>query len=74
MLAGARSDATLGRSWRLFRAFQVEQSDPDRFYSLLANDSVRQLSSWTPLAGKIVLDVGGGPGYFATAFRGAGAA
>jgi SAM-dependent methyltransferase len=74
VLVGAQSDATLERSWRLFRAFQVEQSDPDRFYSLLANDSVRQLSSWTPLAGKLVLDVGGGPGYFATAFRGAGAA
>jgi SAM-dependent methyltransferase len=58
----------------LFRAFMVEQSDPDRFYSLLAADSVRQLSAWTPLDGRLVLDVGGGPGYFGDAFRAAGAA
>jgi SAM-dependent methyltransferase len=74
VLAGSRTDATLGRAWSLFRAFQVEQSDPDRFYSLLAADSVRQLSTWAPLAGQVVLDVGGGPGYFGAAFRGAGAA
>jgi len=68
------ASATLRRSWRLFRAFLVEQSDPDRFYSLLAADSVRQLSAWTPLEDAVVLDVGGGPGYFADAFHGAGAA
>ncbi len=73
VLAGAQENATLRRTWTLFRAFQVEQTDPDRFYSLLADDSVRQLSSWTPLAGKRVLDVGGGPGYFGAAFRRAGA-
>jgi arabinofuranan 3-O-arabinosyltransferase len=66
-------DATLGRSVRLFRAFLVEQSDPDRFYSALAADSVRQIARYAPLAGQTVLDVGGGPGYFADAFRGAGA-
>src|SRR4029453_19154391 len=46
VLAGAQANATLRRTWTLFRAFQVEQTDPDRFYSLLADDSVRQLSSW----------------------------
>ncbi|MCA2212028.1 alpha-(1-_3)-arabinofuranosyltransferase domain-containing protein [Jidongwangia harbinensis] len=66
--------ATLTRSVRLFRAFLVEQTDPDRFYSLLAVDSVRQLGSYVDLAGARVLDVGGGPGYFATEFRRAGAA
>jgi SAM-dependent methyltransferase len=66
--------ATLTRSVALFRAFLVEQTDPDRFYSALAADSVRQLGGYTPLAGRSVLDVGGGPGYFADAFRGAGAA
>lgn len=68
-----RREATLGRSMRLFRAFLVEQTDPDRFYSALAADSVRQLSGYAALAGRVVLDVGGGPGYFADAFRAAGA-
>jgi SAM-dependent methyltransferase len=61
------------RAWGLFRAFRAEQTDPDRFYSLLASDSVRQLSAWTDLAGRRVLDVGGGPGYFGAAFQHAGA-
>lgn len=65
--------ATLRRSVRLFRAFLVEQSDPDHFYRTLADDSVRQLSAFAPLDGATVLDVGGGPGYFADAFRAAGA-
>lgn len=65
--------ATLERSIMLFRAFLHEQRDPDRFYSVLADDSVRQLAQYTPLDGATVLDVGGGPGYFARAFRGAGA-
>jgi SAM-dependent methyltransferase len=65
--------ATLRRAVRLFRAFLVEQTDPDLFYGTLAADSVRQLAGFTELAGRTVLDVGGGPGYFADAFRGAGA-
>jgi SAM-dependent methyltransferase len=65
--------ATLNRSVRLFRAFLVEQTDPDRFYRELALDSVRLLQTYTPLDGKSMLDVGGGPGYFADAFRSAGA-
>src|SRR5690349_13335653 len=65
--------ATLDRSVRLFRAFRVEQTDPDHFYWLLADDSVTLLRTYTPLDGKSMLDVGGGPGYFADAFRAAGA-
>lgn len=65
--------ATLSRSVRLFRAFLHEQDDPAGFYSVLADDSVAQLSRWVDLSGTTVLDVGGGPGYFADAFRGAGA-
>ena len=65
--------ATLSRSIRLFRAFLREQSDPDHFYSILATDSVQQLRGYVDLRGKQVLDVGGGPGYFADAFRAAGA-
>jgi ubiquinone/menaquinone biosynthesis C-methylase UbiE len=68
-----RREATLTRSIRLFRAFLKEQSDPDYFYRILADDSVRQIGSHAPLTGRSVLDVGGGPGYFADAFRAAGA-
>jgi len=64
---------TLRRSWRLFRAFGHEQTDPDRFYGPLAEDSVRQVQHFEPLDGRLLLDVGGGPGYFADAFRAAGA-
>lgn len=64
---------TLTRSVALFRDFRVEQSDPDRFYGALAADSVEQLRRFTALEGQRVLDVGGGPGYFADAFAAAGA-
>lgn len=68
-----RWTADLGRAVRLFRAFGLEQTDPDHFYGTLAADSVGQLSSYVDLRGARMLDVGGGPGYFADAFRGAGA-
>jgi SAM-dependent methyltransferase len=61
------------RSVELFRAFRVEQSDPDRFYGLLAEDSVMLVRRHQPLRGALVLDVGAGPGYFGDAFRAAGA-
>lgn len=64
---------TLRRSVALFGAFRVEQTDPERFYGLLARDSVRQVGQYVALAGRSVLDVGGGPGYFASAFETAGA-
>ena len=63
----------LKRSVRLFSDFRVEQTDPRRFYSALAADSVGQLAGYHDLAGATVLDVGGGPGYFRDAFRAAGA-
>ncbi|SDF52834.1 Methyltransferase domain-containing protein [Blastococcus aurantiacus] len=65
--------ATFSRSLRLFRAFRREQVDPAGFYGVLAADSVAQLSRWSDVNGRSVLDVGGGPGYFADAFRAAGA-
>lgn len=65
--------ATWSRAYRLFRDFRVEQTDPDRFYSALASDSIAQLRQFTALDGAKVLDVGGGPGYFADAFADAGA-
>lgn len=63
----------LRRSRRLFAAFRVEQTDPRRFYSLLAADSVALLSEHVDLAGSVVLDVGAGPLDFARAFAAAGA-
>ncbi|WP_285732200.1 class I SAM-dependent methyltransferase [Nocardiopsis sp. ATB16-24] len=65
--------ATLGRSVGLFNAFRREQSDPAHFYGTLARDTVAQLRSYTPLRGRLVADVGGGPGYFADELRAAGA-
>jgi SAM-dependent methyltransferase len=58
---------------RLFREFRHEQSDPARFYTVLAEDSVDQVARYVPLEGAVLLDVGGGPGYFRDAFRAAGA-
>jgi len=65
--------ATLSRSVALFRAFLREQRDPGGFYRLLAEDSVAQLADRVFLEGATVLDVGAGPGWFAQAFRSAGA-
>ena len=64
---------TLARSRALWAAFAHEQSDPARFYSVLAADSARQVAAFAPLEGALLLDVGGGPGYFAEAFRALGA-
>jgi len=70
----ARADsAGLRRSANLLRAFQVEQTDPARFYGLLARDSVRMVGEQGSLAGRTVLDVGAGPVQFAAAFAAAGA-
>jgi SAM-dependent methyltransferase len=63
---------TLRRSLRLFRAFRLEQTQPAVFYGALAADSVAQLEQYVDLAGKTLLDVGGGPGYFRTAFENRG--
>jgi SAM-dependent methyltransferase len=63
----------LRRSVRLFADFRHEQDDPRRFYGALADDSVGQVSGYLPLDGAVVLDVGGGPGYFKDAFDRAGA-
>ena len=64
---------SLARSRALFSAFGYEQSDPARFYSFLAADSARQVAHYGALDGRLLLDVGGGPGYFADAFRALGA-
>jgi SAM-dependent methyltransferase len=70
--------ATLSRSVRLLSQFRFEQSDPARFYTALAEDTAAMVGDlWEAThgdrgAGRTLLDVGGGPGYFATAFEEAG--
>jgi SAM-dependent methyltransferase len=61
------------RSVRLFRLFRAEQTDPEQFYTSLAEDAVRQVAEYCELAGRTVLDVGGGGGWFTAAFRSRGA-
>lgn len=58
---------------RLFRSFLVEQTEPEVFYSVLADDSIDLLREWVELDGASLLDVGAGPREFADAFRRAGA-
>ena len=70
--------ATLARSTRLLGQFRYEQSDPDLFYGALAADTEAMVSDLWRVAhpsghrGCTVLDVGGGPGYFARTFTDAG--
>ena len=70
--------ATLTRSVRLLSEFRYEQSDPARFYGALAADTAAMVNDlWRAThgeapAGRTVLDVGGGPGYFAADFADAG--
>ncbi|MGV9237851.1 class I SAM-dependent methyltransferase [Streptomyces nigra] len=63
-------DPSLRRSLALFRAFLHEQDDPVSCYTLLARDAADQLEAYGgPLAGRTVVDVGGGSGYFVEEFR-----
>ena len=70
--------ATLARSLRLLSEFRYEQPDPARFYRTLAADTAAMVGDlWRgvhgePATGRTLLDVGGGPGYFAAAFADAG--
>ncbi len=61
------------RSVRLFRLFLAEQTSPELLYAHLAEDAVRQVAEHCELAGRTVLDVGGGGGWCTAAFRARGA-
>jgi SAM-dependent methyltransferase len=63
----------LARSLALLRAFRHEQDNPDLFYRTIALDTLHRLTGTAPLFNRTVVDVGGGAGYFAEAFRDAGA-
>lgn len=64
---------TLRRSVRLFRSFLVEQTEPERFYGELADDTVRLVSAHEDLDGATVADIGSGQPEFPRAFTAAGA-
>ena len=70
--------AKLARSLRLLSEFRYERQDPARFYRELAADTAAMIwDLWAgtrgePPVGRTLLDVGGGPGYFAAAFADAG--
>jgi SAM-dependent methyltransferase len=70
--------ATLRRSVRLLASFRHEQAAPPRFYGPLAVDTADMVGDlWQSIhgerpVGRSLLDVGGGPGYFAAAFADAG--
>lgn len=63
----------LERSVNLFQAFREQSSSPGAYYHLLANDAVQHLARYMDLRGRIVVDVGGGPGYVGEAVRARGA-
>src|SRR5690349_8438486 len=71
--------ATLRRSLRLLGSFRFEQTDPARFYGGIATDTADLVADFyrdltgRDLRGTVVVDVGGGPGYFADEFAAAGA-
>ncbi|MGY4098317.1 class I SAM-dependent methyltransferase [Nocardia sp. R16R-3T] len=71
--------ATLRRSLRLLGSFRFEQTDPALFYGGLAADSAALIGDFYEdvtgdgLDGATILDVGGGPGYFADEFVKTGA-
>lgn len=72
VLTGACVPRRIG-TWRLLRAFRDEQRDPDRFYRMLAADTVALVDQLSPVAGAVVVDVGSGPGDLAEALRAHGA-
>ncbi len=57
--------------WELFRLFRSEQLDPDTFYAKLADRTLSRFD--LPLRGKLVLDLGSGPGHYTAALERAGA-
>ena len=63
----------LRRSVRLFRSFLHEQSDPNAFYGLIADDAVRLMRPHLTFRDSLIADFGGGPGYYSQAFRAEGA-
>src|ERR1700722_3736589 len=62
----------LRRSVRLVRLFRSEQADPEEYYAAIAEDAVAQVAGYCELSDRIVVDIGGGGGWFTPPFRGHG--
>lgn len=74
-MAGSRKRRLLpsmSSSLALLSALRYEQSDPDRFYRLLAQDTADIIQLYTGYDGKLVLEVGSGPGDLSEEIRGRG--
>lgn len=71
--AGLLRKAGLARSVRLFRSFLTEQTDPEGFYGLIAEDAADLVAEHVQLAGATVADFGGGPGFYSQALQARGA-
>ncbi len=71
----SKANVTTGlrRSVNLLNGFRTQYDEPERFYEYLADDTVALVEQYDSVHGKRVIDVGGGPGYFAKAFQRAGA-
>lgn len=66
--------AQVERGLRLWRLFRNERADPEPFYTLLADELAADLDArHGPLAGRRLLDLGCGPGYYTAALRRLGA-
>lgn len=67
----APPDRPLPTKRELFRLFLSEKHDPVPFYTKLADRSVAEFQF--PLTGRVVLDLGSGPGWYSRALASAGA-
>lgn len=62
------------RALTLWRLFRREQTDPEPFYRMLAAEAAADLDArHGPLEGKVILDLGCGPGVYTRALRDRGA-
>lgn len=68
-----RRGQEIRRSVELFRSFRTEQQDPERFYRLIAVDTLDLVEKRRSVDGLLVLDVGGGHGLYTQEFRDRGA-
>ena len=71
--SGDAPTAGIARSAHLLKLFRKETSDPDTFYSYLAEDALRHISRYVDPRGRVAIDIGGGPGYTAEVLTRAGA-
>lgn len=67
------ADTGIARSVQLLSLFRKETTEPDTFYSYLARDTLRHVRRYQDPGGGVAVDIGGGPGYIAETFKGAGA-